>query len=55
MFTFGSIVGFILGAILGGLVMIFIVRANPQLIISANSIARAYKSVKEVVENKTKK
>ena len=50
MFIFGLIVGSIAGAVLGGLVMVFVVRANPQFIISANAIARAYKSVKGLVD-----
>ena len=49
MFTLGLVGGFIGGTIVGGLVMVFVVRSNPKLILSANAITRAYKSLKDLL------
>ena len=37
-----------IGAILGAVVMVFVVRSNPKIILSANAISRAFESLKKI-------
>ena len=40
--------GLLAGAVVGGLVMVFVVNANPKIILSAKKISDAYDSIKDL-------
>jgi len=37
-----------IGAIVGAAIMVFVVRSNPKIILSANAISRAFESIKKI-------
>lgn len=49
MFTLGLVAGIIGGSAVSAIITVFAIRNNPHLVLSADKIAEAYESVKDLL------